>query len=96
MADYKQIKTKAVSQVSTANNIEKAIQEKFGLSQQSTVVYNGSEETSEILPNDNDVPNEKVEVAPTERVVLPQQRPLTSIEEKIEKLKQGKKITPNN
>jgi hypothetical protein len=75
----------------------KDIQEKFGLSQQSNVVYNGSEETTtEISPNENDVPNEKVEFATTERVVLPQQRPLTSIEEKIEKLKQGKKITPNN
>ena len=96
MADSKQIKTKAVSQVSTANNIEKAIQEKFGLSQQSNVVYNGSEETTEILPNDNDVPNEYVEVAPTERVVLPKQRSLTDIEEKIDRLMQRKKAIPNN
>ena len=53
----------------------KDIQEKFGLSQQSNVVYNGSEETTtEISPNENDVPNEKVEFATTERVVLPQRR----------------------
>ncbi|MBQ7421803.1 MAG: hypothetical protein IJV27_06675 [Prevotella sp.] len=96
MADSKQKRSVAVPKAGAGTNIEEVIQENFRFSPKSNVVYNESEEITEILSNENGVANEKVEVVPMERVALPKQRPQTSIEEKIENLIHGKKTPQNN